>query len=155
MQNAFSLQECLSNLSPVSSITRAQQGVSESQTTLGAPCPQQLHTPHTPSSVTQPSCPLPEKQKHSRKQGMGTWEHSKGRGSHVPTVPETRTLQGQLPGSQLTNMGTADQPVSIQPRSATLDNTIVCPFTFLQVPVPLASCIIKKLKYIMTINDII
>lgn len=35
------------------------------------------------------------------------------------------------------------------------DNTIIYPFTLLQGPVPLAACIIKKLKYIMTINYII
>lgn len=45
--------------------------------------------------------------------------------------------------------------MSIPPRSAALDSTILCPFTFLQVLVPLASCVIKKLKYIMTINYII
>lgn len=69
--------------------------------------------------------------------------------------PMASILQSQLPGSQLKTGETANQPVSIPPRSSTLDNAIVCPFTFLQVPVPLASCIIKKLKYIVTINYII
>lgn len=98
---------------PMSSISRAQQGVSENQTT------QELHA-HSCTSTTHPPVwhnPPIHCQRNKSIAGMGTGEpftckvccmgDSKGRGSHVPTAPETHDpdMQGQLPGSQLTNMG--------------------------------------------------
>lgn len=154
-------------VSSVSSITRAQQGVSENQTTLrNSMSTAAAHPPHT-LLLTQPSCPLPKKQKQQKARygNMGAFYmqgllHRSQQGQGITGPYSSRNpwpghyrANCLAPSSQ--TWETANQPVSIPPRSATLDNTLVYPFTFLQVPVPLASCIIKKLKYIMIINYII